>query len=307
MEYNRAFQTTVTDVVRYNKNKPLIELNPLSINHFLISCGMPEVYAHRFQCEYDHLVASKGDLSHGAKSSQTQKETYKAFMKAKKDCNEITEYDMVRNIILYEKRFAPDDLKYDIQLKSNELNHLDVIMDEDVTKEERDAAELELRKEILKLRYKNEEISYLDYEKSLYTLEDRKWFNYQIKLDEEDDRPSSFELQVDYNDQFVRWLESNNITLQGTEHEDVDPNSEEYVELLVEKWAKSALMSLAATMLVDDGGETFRSVVANEPEGTVVQHLEIDRDNLEDYYGDTLSAEEIRDIANKTRNRRIYK
>ena len=114
-------------------------------------------------------------------------------------------------------------------------------------------------------------------------------------------------IQVDFNDEFVNWLVDFGITLDGTEHEDVDPDSEEYAELLVEKWAKGALMSLAATMLVDDGGDTFRSVVASEPEGTIVQHLEIDRENLEEYYGDELTPEQIQDIANKTRNRRMYK
>lgn len=308
MAYRKAFEEVMGSVVRFGRNdKPLIEMHESSVSHLLMVCGMPEQSAKRYQAEYEFAVATKPGAE---RSGQTQLEKHKAFMQAKKDCGEIDEYKMVRENILFERSqyglSNKNTVVFDIKLKTNELNHLKDIMDEP-SEEEFEKAEFNLRKEILELRYKNDEIGYLDYEKSLYSLEGKKWFNYQIKLDESDDRPTSFELQVDYNDEFVEWLVDFGVTLDGTEHEDTDPESEEYAELLVEKWAKSALMSLAATMLVDDGGETFRSVVANEPEGTIVQHLEIDHENMEEYYGDNLTPEQIKEIANKTRNRRMYK
>ena len=308
MAYRKAFELMLDKVVYFGQDKtPLIEIHESSVTHLLMSCGMPEDFAKRYQAEYEF---AKATAPGSQRSGQTQNEKHKAFMQAKKDCGEIDEYTMVRENILFERAqygySSKNSIEYDIKLKTNELNHLKTIMP-DSTEEERNNKEFKLRKEIIELRYKNDEIGYLDYEKSLYSLEGKKWFNYQIKIDEAENRPEAFELQVDFNDKFVNWLVDFGVTLDGTDHEEVDPDSEEYAELLVEKWAKSALMSLAATMLVDDGGETFRSVVASEPEGTIVQHLEIDRDNLEEYYGDDLTPEQIKEIANKTRNRRMYK
>lgn len=308
MAYRKAFELMLEKVVYFGQDKaPLIEMHESSVTHLMMSCGMPENFAKRYQAEYEFAKATSPN---GERSGQTQLEKHKAFMQAKKDCGEIDEYKMVRENLLFERAqygFRSDkSIEFDIKLKTNELNHLKSIMP-DSTEEELESAEFNLRKEIIELRYKKGEIGFLDYEKSLYSLEGKKWFNYQIKIDESENRPEAFELQVDFNDEFVNWLVDFGITLDGTEHEDVDPDSEEYAELLVEKWAKGALMSLAATMLVDDGGDTFRSVVASEPEGTIVQHLEIDRENLEEYYGDELTPEQIQDIANKTRNRRMYK
>jgi hypothetical protein len=308
MAYRKAFELMLEKVVYFGQDRaPLIEMHESSVTHLLMSCGMPENFAKRYQAEYEFAKATSPN---GECSAQTQLEKHKAFMQAKKDCGEIDEYKMVRENLLFERAqygFRSDkSIEFDIKLKTNELNHLKSIMP-DSTEEELETAEFNLRKEIIELRYKKGEIGFLDYEKSIHSLEGKKWFNYQIKIDESEDRPEVFELQVDFNDEFVNWLVDFGITLDGTEHEGVDPDSEEYAELLVEKWAKGALMSLAATMLVDDGGDTFRSVVASEPEGTIVQRLEIDRDNLEEYYGDDLTPEQIQDIANKTRNRRMYK
>jgi len=308
MAYRDAFEVVLKKVLYIGQDKkPLIEVHEKSITHLMMTCGMPEDFAKRYQAEYEFIKSTE---SGAEKSKQTQLEKHKAFMQARKECNEIDEYTMVRENIRFERSQQGYDtnigIVFDIKLKTNELNHLNVIMP-DSTEEERKVEELKLRKEIVELRYRNNEIGFLDYEKSLSTLEDKAWFNYQIELDPAEDRPDAFVLNFDFNKQFVEWLVKNEVTLTRYESEGVDPDSEEYDELLVEKWAKSSLISLAATMLAEDGGETFRSVVATEPEGTIVQQLEIDHEHLEEYYGDNLTPEQIKDIANKTRNRRMYK
>ena len=310
VRYKNAFKYALVEVFMVSgvldvQKKPLVEREQLAMFNLLTMCGMPENQAKRYEAEYWYILSTS--VSGNERSSQTQRERFDAFINARRDIDEITEYDAVREKLVNEKSLTTMSTEvFNIKDLSNQLNHLKTIMPE-ASEEELGKESIKLREEILLNRFRAEQISYLDYEKSLYTLRGKKWFNYQIKLDEDNDRPDAFMLSFDFNIVFVKWLLQNDIKLTPSESENIEPDSEEYNELLVEKWAKSSLISLAATMLAEDGGDTFRSVVASEPEGTIVEELEIDREHLEEYYGEELSEEQIREIAEKTRNRRMYR
>lgn len=304
LAYDDAYNCMI-NLVLY-RDKPLVTISNEVVQNLLMSLGMPETHAKKYNAMYLH-ESSMGRYGCPEKSSGTQKERYNELLNILHELKEIDEYEKVRLKLEFEQERTPiSEYHFKIKILTNQLNHLEKVMpdasDDDIAKER-----LRLKEEIILYRFRDRQISYLDYEKSVATLHDKAWFNYQIELDPAEDRPDAFVLNFDFNKQFVNWLVKNEVTLTPYESEGVDPDSEEYDELLVEKWAKSSLISLAATMLAEDGGETFRSVVASEPEGTIVQHLEIDRDNLEEYYGDALTPEQIQDIAEKTRNRRMYK
>lgn len=304
LAYDDAYEYMLDKVV--GLSKPLVKMNTGVVYNLLTSLGMPESHANKYNAQYEYECAM-GRHGENEKSAQTKKELYRSLLNIRHDLKEINEYEKVRLKIEFEQSLTPcSENHYQIKVLTNQLNHLRMIMPE-ASEDEIEKETMRLKEEIILYRFRDRQISYLDYEKSVATLHDKAWFNYQIELDPAEDRPDAFVLNFDFNKQFVNWLVKNEVTLTPYESEGVDPDSEEYDELLVEKWAKSSLISLAATMLAEDGGETFRSVVASEPEGTIVQHLEIDRDNLEEYYGDALTPEQIQDIAEKTRNRRMYK
>lgn len=303
MKYRDAYLYAMTDIFSVGTiGKPkLVHEDMLAMFDVLRGGGMPELQARRYDAEYYSVLANND-------SNHTRLERYKRLLECRKELGEISEYEATKEKIKFSHSLDPtSDEIYNIKMLSNDLNHLDCIISDDDTDDEKDKIERQLREDILLNRFRAKQISFLDYEKSLYTLRGEKWFNYQIKIDEEGDRPDAFVLSFDYNDLFVEWLTSHGITLTPSESEGVESGTDEYKELLVEKWAKSSLISLAATMLAEDGGDTFRSVVASEPEGSIVEKLEIDRDGLEDYYGDNLTPEQITEIANKTRNRKMYR
>lgn len=185
------------------------------------------------------------------------------------------------------------ELKYFDKLHSN------------TQKEILDLKKKKIRERILTARYRDGQISYLDYQKSLASLNNEKWFNYEIKIDPELDLPTAFEIQFDYNPEFVQWLKTHGVTLTPQEEDELD-DGESYDDKLTEKWVKRSLISLAAGMLQDNSGETFRSVVASEPEAQIVENFEIDPEQL-DEMKDNLSKEEFDRIIELSKQRRIYR
>lgn len=168
-----------------------------------------------------------------------------------------------------------------------------------------EAEKLRLRKNILTARFRNSEIGFMGYQKSLASLNNEKWLNYEIKIDPDADRPDAFEIQFDYNEEFVQWLKHHGVTLTPQEEESLGED-ESYADKLTEKWVKSSLISLAAGMLQDDGGETFRSVVASEPEAQLVENLEIDSDQL-DEMRENLSEEDFNKVIEFSKQRKMYR
>lgn len=168
-----------------------------------------------------------------------------------------------------------------------------------------EAEKRRLRKAILTARFRNGEIGFLSYQKSLASLNNEKWLNYEIKIDPDVNRPDAFEIQFDYNDEFVLWLKQHGVVLTPQEEEMIG-DDETYEDKLTEKWVKTSLISLAAGMLQDDGGETFRSVVASEPEAQLVENLEIDKDQL-DEMRDNLSEADFNKVIEFSKQRKMYR
>lgn len=165
----------------------------------------------------------------------------------------------------------------------------------------------ELKIENAKLKFKEDKLSYKEMIKEINTIEGNPWFSFEIGLDRDYDDPSMVEMDFEYNNQFVDWL----LSKEGyappdefLEENDIEKGSEEYREVVTEGWAKSTIVRLAASFLRDGGdedGSTFRSVVANEPEGTIVEEVEIDKEYYED------NPDELEKVKKAFNNRRIYK
>lgn len=265
----------------------------------LSSCGMADYRAKVLNARYWWELSACIDSC-----PKEQQQRYEEYVNSRLTNGLISQYDATKLIL--ESKFKKGLLDYDtysLKLATCELVHLHHNYS-DLDETSLEEKELSLREDILMKRYRLGEIDYLDYKKSLSTLRKEKWFDFKIGLDSEDDKPNSFLISFDFNKHFVDWLKNNDeqsatLVVKGLSEEAAGA-------AIVEDWAKRSLITLAATMLVDDDGDTFKSYPVNEPEGTIVQRVAIDKDEI-DGMTDQLSEEQINTINEMIKNRSIYR
>lgn len=198
----------------------------------------------------------------------------------------------------------------EIELKRKKLELEKAHIDEfHPNKDEKEQRLEEIDSELLEIEFDNKEIDYIEYQKRLHSLTGEKWVRFTLSPDSDQDHPDLVEIDVEFNDEFVKWLRSKDVEydpLKFESYQDMDTDSQEYKDLLIEGWVKNTVVRTAASFLSEDKEDsdkdgTFQSVLASSPEGTVVENVEIDKDSFEG------TDEEFDKLVNMVKNKRLYK
>lgn len=147
---------------------------------------------------------------------------------------------------------------------------------------------LQAEKEQLKIDYDMGKIDYDQYDKKSSTLNKKVWYKFRVNLSK--DNPSEWEFDIDYNSYFVEWLQMNGYELPESVINETP--EEELDDTLIEYWFKNNMTRISAGFLRSDDGNSFRSVVANDPSSAIIEELEIDNmekpEGMEDHAFDEL-------------------
>ncbi|ASV44192.1 hypothetical protein PBI_SCTP2_177 [Salicola phage SCTP-2] len=176
------------------------------------------------------------------------------------------------------------------------------------SKVQKEARLKELDEELLNIEFSKGTITYKEYLKNYHSIHGEKWVNFTLNPDSDYDNPDMVEIDVEYNDYFIEWLKSKDLEYDPSKFEsyqNLDRNSEDYKDLLIEGWVKNTLMRTAASLLAehqedDQYGDTFQSVLASSPEGSLVENIEIDKDSYD-------NDDEFNNVLSYVKNRRMYK
>lgn len=224
-------------------------------------------------------------------------------LKLKKNMISNEEYDLQKNTIDF-KYHKIDTIDYDLNAIDIKLSYID-----NNSKNEDDIADIiALKEEKIEKMYEHEMIDIDEKMKHLHTLYGEKWFKFEFALDsdvpENEQTPSTLQVIVDYNKYFIQWLKDSEFALKDEETENIAMTPEKEEELLIEKWVNKTIIGMSAALLVDQNDPSvFSSVMANEPEGTIVEKVELDKGKLPDEY----NTEEIRNLEKKITNKRWYR
>lgn len=167
-------------------------------------------------------------------------------------------------------------------------------------------------KDLLLVELEHGKITKDQFEKANSTLDKKVWYKFKVNVDIENNDPSSWEFDIDYNEFFVEWLRNNGYELDENsintlkeesqnpdfEFDSLDDAIEHYV---VEFWFKNNMTKIVAGFLRSDERNTFRPAVVGEPSATIVEELQIDEDKIN-------SADEgFKEFLDKIKNRKSYR
>lgn len=156
------------------------------------------------------------------------------------------------------------NIKYDKEIASSPPEHhseIELLRKRDILKHELDCQLIEKRQ----------------YDKEIATLDKRVWYKFNVVLDSKN--PSVWEFDIDYNSYFIEWLKENGYELPPSVKEAT--SSEELDDTLIEYWFKNNMTRISASFLKSEHGDSFRSVVANDPASVIIEELEFDEDKVE--------------------------
>lgn len=219
-------------------------------------------------------------------------------------------------MVAYKKEQLENDLSFgDIDVHTYHSRMLDYDCELEISKSPKNEEEIKQLYVLKKLEndYECEKISKRDYEKQRATLEKKIWYNFSVALDIENNDPDIWEFDIDYNNYFVEWLLNNGHELPKGFLEqlklDLESGKEEFdtfddaVEhYTIEFWFKNNMTKIVAGFLRSESGETFRSVLADDPAATIVEELQIDESVISES-----EDESFKEFAKAIKKRKSYR